>query len=274
MKAPKQDHINLKGFIIGNAVLDDETFQTGVIDYAWDHAIISDGLRNDIKKYCNFSNEEQTRRCHTAMNKFYAVYDIIDMYNIYAPTCVDQISTSTHQKRRIEGVTNPMLASKFGGLHKKRVGYDPCMSTYTETYLNRLDVQQALHANVTGIPYNWKHCSDAQNYWTDWQTSVLPIIEKLIDGGIRVWIYSGDIDGDVPVTSTRYSLNKLGLKITRDWTPWYNHMQVGGWTINYDDLTFVTVRGAGHEVPLFAPKQSLQLIEHFLANRDLPRTTF
>ncbi|KAK1322581.1 Serine carboxypeptidase-like 34 [Acorus calamus] len=117
MKAPKQDHINLKGFIIGNAVLDDETFQTGVIDYAWDHAIISDGLRNDIKKYCNFSNEEQTRRCHTSMNEFYAVYDIINMYNIYAPTCVDHISTSTQQKRRIEG----------GGLHKKRVGYDPLM---------------------------------------------------------------------------------------------------------------------------------------------------
>ncbi|GJU17886.1 serine carboxypeptidase-like protein 34 [Tanacetum coccineum] len=37
-----QDRINFKGFMIGNALLDDETDQTGMIDYAWDHAVISD----------------------------------------------------------------------------------------------------------------------------------------------------------------------------------------------------------------------------------------
>ena len=48
--------------------------------------------------------------------------------------------------------------------------------------------------------------------------------------------------------------------------------QVGGWTIEYDGLTFVTVRGAGHEVPTFAPKQAFQLIRHFLDNEKLPST--
>jgi serine carboxypeptidase-like clade 2 len=40
------------------------------------------------------------------------------------------------------------------------------------------------------------------------------------------YIISGDTDGRVPVTSTRYTLNKLGLNITEDWTPWYNHREV------------------------------------------------
>ncbi|CAO2198950.1 unnamed protein product [Urochloa humidicola] len=39
---PKERYINFKGLMIGNALLDDETDQTGMIDYAWDHAIISD----------------------------------------------------------------------------------------------------------------------------------------------------------------------------------------------------------------------------------------
>ena len=40
---------------IGNALLDDETDQKGMIDYAWDHAVISDGVYNNITTICNFS---------------------------------------------------------------------------------------------------------------------------------------------------------------------------------------------------------------------------
>ncbi|RWW56031.1 hypothetical protein BHE74_00037285 [Ensete ventricosum] len=50
--------------------------------------------------------------------------------------------------------------------------------------------------------------------------------------------------------------------------------QVGGWTIIYEGLTFVTVRVAGHQVPTFAPLQSLQIVEHFLANKKLPSFPF
>lgn len=54
----------------------------------------------------------------------------------------------------------------------------------------------------------------------------------------------------------------------------FGNLQVGGWTIEYDGLLFVTVRGAGHQVPTFAPKQSLQLLRHFLANKKLPSKPF
>jgi hypothetical protein len=37
---------------------------------------------------------------------------------------------------------------------------------------------------------------------------------------------SGDTDGRIPVTSTRLTLNKLGLKTVQEWTPWYDHQQV------------------------------------------------
>jgi len=44
------------------------------------------------------------------------------------------------------------------GWQRNRAGYDPCASDYTEVYLNRPEVQEALHANVTKIPYPWTHC--------------------------------------------------------------------------------------------------------------------
>ena len=49
-----------------------------------------------------------------------------------------------------------------------------------------------------------------------------------------------------------------------------NMKQVGGWTQQYAGLTFVTVRGAGHEVPLHKPKQALTLINAFLQGTSMP----
>ncbi|KAF6147071.1 hypothetical protein GIB67_036790 [Kingdonia uniflora] len=45
---------------------------------------------------------------------------------------------------------------------------------------------------------------------------------------------------------------------------------VGGWTQGYDGLTFVSVRGAGHEVPLHRPQLSLVLVKAFLSETAMP----
>lgn len=274
-KASKEKYINFKGFMIGNAAIDDETDQKGLIDYAWYHAVISDRLYSDIRRECNFSEQNVSKVCNKLMDEYFDVYKIIDMYSLYTPTCVNDnstLATRQHYFRTIQGA--PALFSRAEGWHKRPEGYDPCASDYTYLYFNNPQVQKALHANVTGIPYPWTHCNDNITFWKDAPPSILPVIRKLVQGGLRVWVYSGDTDGRVPVTSTRYALKKLGLKIKQDWTPWYNSKQVGGWTVAYDGLMFVTIRGAGHEVPVFAPKQSLLLFEHFLANRNLPPKPF
>ncbi|THG20018.1 hypothetical protein TEA_008552 [Camellia sinensis var. sinensis] len=227
---PKDDYINLKGFMVGNALLDDETDQKGMIDYAWDHAVISDRLYADVKSKCNFSDPNLPNDCHNSLNKYFDVYKIIDMYSLYSPTCVNSTSSTTRKLPTIQGIA-PQLFSKIEGWHQKPAGYDPCLSDYTEAYLNRADVQQALHANVTKIPYPWTHCNDNITFWSDAPFSILPIIKKLIAGGVRVWVYSGDTDGRIPVTATRYTLRKLGLNTIEEWTPWYtNNRQDSFWS--------------------------------------------
>ncbi|XP_027909821.1 serine carboxypeptidase-like 34 isoform X3 [Vigna unguiculata] len=255
----KKDYINFKGFMIGNAAIDNEADQKGLVEYAWGHAVISDGLYHNITTNCNFQFENQTDECNYYSDKFFEAYDVIDLYSLYTPTCISNISSTTRK-----------TFSKITKWHRKPEGYDPCASDYTGFYLNRPEVQRALHANVTKISYPWTHCSNAIEDWNDAPASTLPVIKKLVAGGLRVWVYSGDTDGRVPVTGTRYALKKLGLPIVEDWTPWYTSQQVGGWRTIYDGLTFVTIRGAGHEVPTFTPKPALQLLRHFLENKKLP----
>lgn len=45
----------------------------------------------------------------------------------------------------------------------KRVpaGYDPCTEAYVTNYFNRGDVQRALHANRTRLPYPYSPCRSA-----------------------------------------------------------------------------------------------------------------
>uniref|UniRef100_A0A803MNX4 Uncharacterized protein n=1 Tax=Chenopodium quinoa TaxID=63459 RepID=A0A803MNX4_CHEQI len=305
--ASKEDQIKLKGFMIGNALLDDETDQKGMVEYAWDHAVISDRVYNDLKKNCDFSKKNLTTECNNALTQYFADYRLIDIYNLYAPICIEN-QTKTHRRNTqppvIDGVS-PRLFSRFEGwLKRPSAGYDPCASDYTDTYMNRLDVQAALHASVTKLPYPWTHCNNNITSWSDSPSSILPTIKELIAKGLRVWIFrlftspssvlplmlakphflyvsqttdhdcidtdSGDNDGRIPVTSTRYTLRKLRLKTVQEWTAWYTSSQVGGWTIQYEGLMFVTVRGAGHQVPTTKPRQALQLIKHFLAGKKLP----
>ncbi|GMP92408.1 hypothetical protein CsSME_00042648 [Camellia sinensis var. sinensis] len=109
---PKDDYINLKGFMVGNALLDDETDQRGMIDYAWDHAVISDRLYADVKSKCNFSDPNLPNDCHNSLNKYFDVYKIIDMYSLYSPTCVNSTSSTTRKLPTIQGIA-PQLFSKI-----------------------------------------------------------------------------------------------------------------------------------------------------------------
>ncbi|KAF2322323.1 hypothetical protein GH714_011808 [Hevea brasiliensis] len=128
--------------------------------------------------------------------------------------------------------------------------------------------------NAMGLyDYIWTHAlsSDEANEaihngfnWTDSPVTILPVIKNLMASGLRVWIYSGDIDARVPVTSSRYSINSLKLPIKTPWRPWYTNKEVGGYVVAYEDVTFVTVRGAGHLVPSDQPERALTMISSFL----------
>lgn len=263
-------HINFKGFMIGNSVINRATDDIGMVEFAWGHGIISDHAYYKIIKHCgDFSSNSDS--CSSAIIPFSSGYDGIDIYSIYTPVCLHSKTTvgSNYRNHLNSHVSDqlffPTIINRF--LPVERAGYDPCAEGYIVNYFNRADVQKALHANTTKLSYPYTSCSNAITTWNDNAKTVLPIIRKLIGAGVRIWIYSGDTDGRVPFTSTRHSLKKMNLKTEKAWRTWYHQKQVAGWVMEYEHgLTFATVRGAGHQVPVLAPAQSLSLITHFLAS--------
>ncbi|CAL5020002.1 unnamed protein product [Urochloa decumbens] len=224
--------------------------------------MISDRTYKAILKTCNFSSISISRFCNRAMN--YAMnqeFGDIDQYSIYTPSCAAARANAT------------VLRFKNTLIRRRSFGYDPCTETYAEKYYNRLDVQKAMHANTTRIPYRWTACSDVLiKTWQDSEFSMLPTYKMLMKAGLRIWVFSGDTDSVVPVTATRFAISHLGLKIKIRWYPWYSAGQVGGWSEVYEGLTFASVRGAGHEVPLFQPRRAFRMFQSFLAGEPLPKS--
>ncbi|XP_076940259.1 serine carboxypeptidase 1-like [Bidens hawaiensis] len=251
-KKRNQTIINLRGIAIGNAVINENTDDQGMYDYFWTHALISDETNAGINKYCDYASGNFSSTCEHYQSQGRSVFTEIDVFNIYAPLC----DVDTQNSGSPGSVKN----------------FDPCSDVYVETYLNRAKVQEALHARKT----SWSHCdTDARIWYTkDSPKTILPTINQLIGSGIRVWIYSGDTDGRVPVTSSRYSVNKLKLPVETAWRPWYCNKEVGGYVVGYKKgVVLITVRGAGHMVPSHQPERALAMISSFLIGNLPPYLT-
>ncbi|XP_058728669.1 serine carboxypeptidase-like 27 [Vicia villosa] len=252
--------INLKGFLVGNGVIDDYHDLVGTFEYWWTHGLISDSTYKLLGTACDSgSSLHPSAQCTQARKVATAEQGNIDPYSIYFPLCNNTSSIN----RSLNGCY-PWMS---------RVD-DPCFQTYSDLYFNRPEVQKALHANVTGIPYTWKGCSDiVMNNWADSALSVLPIYRELINASLRIWVFSGDADAIVPLTATRRSINALKLPTIVNWYPWYDSGKVAGWSQVYKGLTLVTVRGAGHKVAFHKPREAFTLFRSYLENKNMPSSS-
>ncbi|KAL8112987.1 hypothetical protein AgCh_020342 [Apium graveolens] len=270
-------HINLRGIALshplvqlqlGNPETSDADDWQGILDYAWSHAIVSEETHKTIRESCDFySSNPWNDDCGQAADEVYKQYEEIDIYSLYTSVCTGNTAGSGYRSNRV------MLRGTSNMMPRIMGGYDPCLDDYAKTYYNRPDVQKALHVSDGYLLKNWSICNmDIFNgwLWSESKESVLPIYKDLIAAGLKIWVYSGDTDGRVPVLSTRYSLNTLGLPITRAWRPWYHQKQVAGWAQEYKGLTFATFRGAGHAVPLFKPSESLAFFSAFINGQSPP----
>ncbi|XP_020113586.1 uncharacterized protein LOC109727809 [Ananas comosus] len=232
--------INLKGIFVGNAYVDNAMNDKGAIEFLWNHAIISDEAYAKVVKECIFNdNSSYTDACNEAQNETYNMAGNIDLYNVYAPICINDSNGTSYSYKEIPG-------------------YDACIDNYVSAYLNAPAVQKALHA----VPTDWGECVDFP--WVDAPYSTVPTIKQLTQSGLRVWLYSGDVDDVVPITATRYSVKDLNLPIKTPWRAWYTKYEVGGYVEEYEGLTLATVRGAGHMVPTYQPERAVVLFHSFL----------
>ncbi|KAI4300906.1 hypothetical protein L6164_034233 [Bauhinia variegata] len=258
---------NLKGIAIGNPLLEFNTDFNSRAEFYWSHGLISDSTYEAFTKVCNFSqirrqyqNGGLTPIC-AQVNKLVSgeVSKFVDTYDVTLDVCLASVDQQA-------GVLNQLQE------------IDVCVEDETFEYLNKKEVQEALHAKLVGIT-RWTVCSDVLRYnMQNLETPTVPVLGALVKSGIRVLVYSGDQDSVIPLTGTRTLVNglakELDLSTTVPYRAWFEGRQVAGWTQVYGDiLSFATIRGAAHEAPFTQPERSLLLFKAFLDGKPLPEAS-
>ncbi|KAG6769076.1 hypothetical protein POTOM_024691 [Populus tomentosa] len=279
---------NLKGIAVGNALLEFNTDLNSEGDYYWAHGLISDATYELMNSVCNSS---QLWRESITGSRFAACVVVkkrlsiefpnaFDAYNVIGDICIssgesqlDVPSYPFRPKFQVSSSTQSVQAAI--DQTKDAENIDVCVQEKSTQYLNRKDVQEALHAQLVGVT-RWTGCSSVVNYdRRNLEIPTINIVGSLVSSGNRVLVYSGDQDSVVPFIGSRILVDglakELGLNATVPYRPWFEDKQVGGWTQVYGDiLTFATIRGAGHLAPLTSPKRSLALFSAFLSGKPLP----
>ncbi|KAK7351039.1 hypothetical protein VNO77_10179 [Canavalia gladiata] len=263
---------NIKGVAIGNPLLNLERDAQATYEYFWSHGMISDEIGLAIMKDCDFDDytftgsHNESKSCNDALNQANNIVgDYINNYDVILDVCYPSI---VEQELRLK-----KMATKIS------IGVDVCMSYERSLYFNLPQVQKALHANRTNLPYEWSMCSGILNYNdSDPNINILPVLKRIVKNHIPVWVFSGDQDSVVPLLGSRTLIRELAqelkFKITVPYGAWFHRGQVGGWVTEYGNLlSFVTVRGAAHMVPYAQPSRALHLFSSFVHGRRLPNTT-
>ncbi|XP_047257661.1 putative serine carboxypeptidase-like 52 [Capsicum annuum] len=128
-------------------------------------------------------------------------------------------------------------------------------------------VQEALNVRKGTIP-RWTRCRKSienKTYTVTFRDSI-PYHVELSKKGCPSIIYSGDHDMTVPFQSTQFWIKSLNYSIIDDWRPWIVGGQVAGYTRSYSNqMTYATVKGAGHIATDYKPKECFTMFERWLS---------
>jgi len=246
--------LNFKGFAIGNPYVDGSIDDGPMLEsYLRSHTVKS--LRGEGREYPNG----------------------LDPYDILADTCdLSHARFPTRWNGKQWGVSAHShinsLRAHFGHKQPRYVPNplpDCILDIYTEAYLRRADVQKAIYATPPD-PNSWAPCSTG--IYVGRAATTIPLIVKAMNTtSLTLWIYSGDEDYVCNFMSTESWILDLNRTEVSKWASWQytqpvdGTVQIAGFQVVLDRLTFRTVKGAGHEVPRLQPAPGLQLLSDFLS---------
>ena len=151
---------------------------------------------------------------------------------------------------------------------RKECGSDPLCYDFDniDTFLTTPSTLSALH--VSSQASSWVSCNNAVNadFKDDWMLNYDPFVADLLDAGLPVLIYAGDVD---------FICNYLGNQAWTEALEWGGKAAFNGATQkaweggaglvkSAGGLTFMIVSDAGHMVPYDKPKEALAMVNQFL----------
>lgn len=294
IKKGEKPLINFKGYLIGNGIADDEYDGNGHVPFFFGMALISSDIFEDCQATCKGKfYDPPNDQCRQNILKAYAAvtdlnrYDILEPCYRYPGNKVTSLPLGHHHlgvtekplytRERMFSYDSPLwLLGKDNMVtlspQSANAFHIPCFNAdFATAWLNNEAVREAIHAAPASVAGPWEICAIRvrRNYTID-TGSMIPYHKSLISEGYRALIYSGDHDSVVPYTGTQAWTRSLGYKIVVEWRSWISSEQVAGYLQGYDhNLTFLTVKGAGHTVPQYKPRESLDFYTRWLDGKPI-----
>nr|XP_043609163.1 serine carboxypeptidase-like 13 [Erigeron canadensis] len=248
-----QPSINIQGYILCSPLTDKFMDFNSRIEYAHRMAIISDDIYSSAIENCHgdyMNMDKANALCYDSIQKYNDCTRGIDFRNILDPLC------------------------DHSDLKPYCVEYN---DKFIEAWANNKDVQQALNVRE-GTIGKWElvnitlHYIEGKNDTLCYSYNIFSSFayhKKLVDKNCRALIMSGDHDMTFPYNGVLKWIYALNLGKDSSWGPYYVDDQVAGYEMRYAknnfSLTYATVKGCGHSVGLYKPKEVMTLVEKWLA---------
>ncbi|CAD8109286.1 unnamed protein product [Paramecium primaurelia] len=280
---PTDSLINLQGLAIGNGCTDPtectdqaDPFQIHVYKFYGRHNFISEELYEKILAVQNECYGVKDGKCKELADKVEvevsgtkAAHIKFNPYNIYG-----YCFTYTPEGSK--------MSQKFSGMRSLNDESDvpPCADVQgLYHYLKSAEIRTLLKIRQESA--EWSICSRTLgNYQVNPKGSYY-LYQKIIKNQIRILKFSGDVDAVVPLTGTMFWIDKLQkelyLATLKPWRPWFIHAQRevdpdqnAGYVMDLDGLTLLTIRNAGHMVPLDKREESEIFMQKFIKGELFP----
>ncbi|KAL4586241.1 hypothetical protein LXL04_010876 [Taraxacum kok-saghyz] len=250
-----QPSLNIQGYILCSPLTDKFTDFNSRLEYAHRTALISDDIYNGAIGNCHgdYRNTNSANAvCRDSLQRYEECTSRLNLEDILDPFCntsYPEPNCRYYYYYLSEEWTNNKVVQEALGVREGTIGK---WEFWNQT------IQYAERKNDT-------FC-----YAYDIFSSV-PHHKKLVSKNCRGLIFSGDQDMTFPYVGIEQWIVSLNLPVNNPWKPFYVDNQVGGYEMTYAQnefsLTFATVKGAGHSVPQYKPKESLYLAEKWLASK-------
>jgi serine carboxypeptidase-like clade 2 len=247
----------LAGIMVGNGVFtfQDDSLTKSQIEYLISHNYIELEFKEMYELSCRI--DWGSPRCRFFRSWFHQLRNNFNVYNIFE-VC------EPAEVRQMRKMTEDFPEEQQG----RSLGMERCFSDAGMIdYLNAHRTDYNIKSNAR----SWSPCNDNIKYERDMAGSIVSYLEIL--DRVRILIYSGDFDDQVPLTDTKKNLEgPLRLQPVGEYNPWFHDDQHAGFVqLYHENLTLVTVKGAGHMVPQDRRGPSEQMFVNFM--RDRPMNT-
>jgi carboxypeptidase C (cathepsin A) len=258
------NRLNFMGFAVGNPYTDYYSGVGAEMETYWGKQLLPKPSWDRYVANGCLTVEQQLNNsiCTYMALDFMKKIGNLNPYALDYPVCL------TSQQRA-------MRAFVYGADAYGVASYEPCEDDFSTNYLNNPAVKKAIHVRDN---IEWVECSRTTKYQL--ADKMLPmekyyrtILNSKTHPNLRILVYSGDDDSVCGTIGTQRWIYDLGFSVNSLWTTWFVDGQTAGYITTFKTpfskesrFAFMTVHGAGHEVPTYKPREALDLFKKYLQN--------